>query len=374
LTDPLLSFDVTFERSGFSLHAAAEFHDGVTAVFGPSGAGKSTLLGCIGGTVKPDRGWIAVGGRRVFDSGSRLDLPPQKRRVGMVYQDSALFPHMSVLQNIEYGFRLTPQNLRTVRPGDAAELLDIARLFDRSPSQLSGGEKQRVALARALAMSPDLLLLDEPMASLDLGLRGVVLGYLKSVRRELNVPMVYVSHSISEVMALADRALLLVGGRVTALDTPSRIILQAAAGLSVEDSGLDNLLEASVVEAHSDGSAGKVRVGSTELVAPTGRRQFGERVVLAIGAGEIILANRKVEGLSARNVIPGTVTELHANGGRCFVKVNAGAEFIVELTHQSAQDLAIRPGSSVYLVFKSTSIAVMDAFKSQSTGIGRKTP
>ena len=191
----------------FTLECEARFGEGITAIFGPSGSGKSTLLNSIAGLTRPDQGHISFGGDLLYSSGDGTHVPPDKRRFGYVFQDSALFPHMSVADNIRYGYRLTAREHRRIEPSQLVELLRLERLLDRGVGNLSGGEKQRVALARALATSPRLLLLDEPLASLDGGLRGVILGYLKRIRSELGTPMVYVSHSISEVMALADSAL-----------------------------------------------------------------------------------------------------------------------------------------------------------------------
>lgn len=360
----VLEFDVTVERPGFVLEAAGSFGAGTTAVFGPSGAGKSTLLGVIAGTVTPNAGHVRLNGRTLFSSEDGVDLPPERRRVGFVYQDSALFPHLSVERNILYGYRLTPASRRRLNPVDLADLLGITHLLGRKPAELSGGEKQRVALARTLATSPELLLLDEPMSALDLRLRGIVLGYLKTVHRELRMPMVYVSHSISEVVVIASSALILEDGKVTAFDQPRRLLSRATGEPGEEiDASIDNLLEGQVIEAHTDGSPGTVKAGGARLVAPTGQRQFGEKVVLAIGSREIIIATNSPVGISARNILPGKVISVAADGPRRMVTVDSGAEFMVEITSAAVSELGITPGTDVYLVIKSSSIAVMDAFR-----------
>lgn len=372
----VLEFDITVARPGFSLEAAATFGNGITAVFGPSGAGKSTLLGAIAGTVRPARGSISLFGRELYSSEPGKNVPPEKRRVGLVYQDAALFPHMTVERNILYGHSLTETGRRRLKPADLAELLGITHLLQRKPGSLSGGEKQRVALARALATSPELLLLDEPMSALDIRLRGIVLGYLKVIHRELSMPIVYVSHSLSEVMAIADDALILDQGRVNG-SGPARQLLSAplVAQAPGEDTdlALDNILEGQVIEAHTDGAQGKVRVGSMDITASTGQRQFGEKVVLSIGTREIILATEKPSGISARNVLKGTISalpasELHGKGQRRMVVVDCGTEVMAEVTSSAVEELALAPGKPVFLVIKSSSITVMDAFK------GRRNP
>ena len=193
----MLRFDIRITRGQFTLEASANPGERITAVFGPSGAGKTTLLACIAGALQPDKGEIVLGGRTLWSSNGE-NVPPEKRRIGYVYQDGALFPHLSALGNIKYGYDLTPPIARRIEPESVIRLLGLEDLLERRPGQLSAGERQRVALARALATSPELLLLDEPTASLDARLRGTVIGYLRRVERELAIPMLFVSHSVSE--------------------------------------------------------------------------------------------------------------------------------------------------------------------------------
>ncbi len=352
----MLSFDVRLRRNGFTLEASAVFGNGTTAVFGPSGAGKTTLLSCIAGATEPDEGEITLGRRTLWSSSKRVNTPPEKRRIGYVYQDGALFPHMSARDNLTYGFRLTPPERRRINPEAMIGLLDLGELMDRRPGQLSGGERQRVALARALATSPELLLLDEPMASLDARRRGVAIGYLKRVGQELAIPMVYVSHSVSEVMALASQALLLDRGKVVGLDKPGKMLPQAAAGYDREAEPFENLLDGVIGK-----RPGQVAVGNVELIAQTGNRKEGEPVILSIRAGEIIVAATPPEALSARNVIPGTIAELSGNSGTVYAAVDVGVPIVVELTEWSADSLRLAPGRSVFLVFKASSIQLLDA-------------
>lgn len=357
----VLRFQIRKSFGDFALDAAGECGPGITALFGPSGSGKTTALSCIAGMLKPDAGEIALNGRVVFSSSRRINLPPEKRRVGYVFQDSALFPHLSALGNIRFGLERTPRAFRRTNLDEVISLLRLGALLQRRPSELSGGERQRVALARALAASPELLLLDEPMASLDAGLRGVVTGYLRRVRQDLGIPMVYVSHSISEVLALADRALLFTQGRATPFDRPSRLLLEDAAGFRHETRGVDNLLEGVVVDASREGGAGRVRIGETVLVAPVGTRLAGERVIVSIGAAEIIVATSRPSGLSARNIVPARLVEMDTRAGRAYATADIGARLIVELTEGAARELQLSPGRDVHLVFKSSSIAVLDA-------------
>lgn len=366
----VLEFDIRVDRPGFSLQAAGSFGPGITAVFGPSGAGKSTLLGAIAGSVSLSQGRISLFDRTLVSTSEGVKLPPERRRVGFVYQDAALFPHMTVEKNIAYGHRLTPKDRQRLYPADLAELLAISHLLHRRPGELSGGEIQRVALARTLAASPELLLLDEPMSALDIRLRGIVLGYLKLVHRELGMPMIYVSHSISEVLAIADSAMILDHGRVQAFDAPGRLLNWISAGDSdASDLTVDNILEGQVIEAHTSGEAGKVRIGGTVLTAPTGHRAFGEKVVVAIGSQEIIVATERPVGISARNVLAGIIVSVDGDGPRRVITVDCGAEIMAEVTASATNELDLRAKKEVYLVIKSSSISVMDAFTDRATGI-----
>ncbi len=353
--DKTLSFDVRLRRAGFTLDVKATFDERITAVFGPSGAGKTTLLECIAGAISPDEGDIALGGRTLWSSSRGVNVPPEKRRIGYVYQDGALFPHMTAGDNILYGYRLTPPERQRISPGPVIELLGLGNLLDRRPGQLSGGQRQRVALARALATSPDLLLLDEPLASLDFRLRGAVIGYLRRIGSELQIPMVYVSHSMSEVMALASQALLLDQGNTAGMGRPDRLLLQAASQYEQEAEPFENLLDGVIA-----GEPGRVTVGNAELVAPTGGRAAGQRVMVSIRAGEIMVAASRPQSLSARNIVSGTVAELSGEGGISYAVVDVGVPVIVELTEWSADRLSLAPGRRVFLVFKARSILVLD--------------
>jgi molybdate transport system ATP-binding protein len=359
----VLSFHLYARSKGFTLDCSGDAGAGITALFGPSGSGKTTTLHCIAGVARPDRGRIVLNGRPLFSSNDGTWVPPERRHVGYVFQDGALFPHMTVDANIRFGARLVPESSRRVEVAEVVRILRLGPLMGRRVAGLSGGEKQRVALARALAASPEILLLDEPMASLDAGLRGVVVAYLRRLRREVGIPMLYVSHSITETLALADRALLMRDGRITAFERPTRLLLERAAGFWHDSGGLENLLEGEVIEpgVGSEGSAGRVRVGDAVLTAAVGSRAAGDRVVVSIGASEIILATRRPEGLSARNIFPARLKGIDVESGRAYATVDTGIPLIVELTEGAVDELGLTADKEVFLVFKSSSVAVLDA-------------
>ena len=360
-TNGVLRFSVTRMQGDFSLEVAGDFGPGITALFGPSGSGKTTLLNCLAGLLKPDDGEIVLYGRDLYRGSPNMFVPPEKRRIGLVFQDGALFPHMSVSGNIMYGRARTPEADRLVDVDHVVDLLGLRPLMDRSPESLSGGERQRVAIARALAMSPRLLLLDEPMASLDARLRGVVLSYLRRVHDDLGIPMIYVSHSISEVLALADDALVLSRGRVVASGRPSRVLLDPVVGGMFRGDPVENLLDGTVVEQGGTGQSGRVRVGEIEIVTPPMDRPTGAPVIVALGAEEIILATEKPSGLSARNVITGSITDLDLVVDGVYATVDIGLPILVALTQGAVDALSLERGQDAYLVFKTSSIKILDA-------------
>lgn len=363
MSSPLLQFSIRKRFGDFTLDCEARFGDGVTAVFGPSGSGKSTLLNSIAGLARPDEGEIIFDGETLYSSRRGVNLPPERRRFGYVFQNSALFPHMSVEDNIRYGYRLTPRADRRIDPARLIELLRLERLLERGVANLSGGERQRVALARALATSPRLLLLDEPLASLDAGLRGVIIGYLKRIRRELGIPMIYVSHSLSEVIALADDALTLLDGAAAGFGRAIDALVQPQVSAVADYATLENLLDARVVRG-DDGADGEglaeLQVGAARLLAAGAHRAPGERLTLSIRAGDIILSREMPTGISALNIVSARVTEIHALDARVMVYADIGARVVVEITRSSLRSLDLRPGADVYLIIKANSVIPLD--------------
>ena len=361
MTETLLTFNVTKRFPGFTLECEATFQSGVTGVFGPSGSGKTTLLNCLAGLATPDKGEIEVLGNTVYSSSQRKNVPAEKRHFGYVFQDTALFPHMSVRENIMYGYRLTAADRRAIDPGHLVELFQLGHLTDRRVTNLSGGERQRVALARALATSPSLLLLDEPLASLDGALRGVIIQYLKRVRRELNTPMVYVSHSISEVMALAETTLVLVKGKPVVHGKTPQVLVHPGVHEIADYPTLENLLEAEVVSRRGDDGLAELRVGEIRLVAPDVHREPGQAVMISLRAADVILSLDVPRRMSARNVVGAGVEEIHVLGPRVLVYADVGVRLVTEITPSALEELDLREGQRVYLIIKTNSIMVLDA-------------
>jgi len=212
----MLTVEINKTLGEFTLHAAFAAEGGATALFGASGAGKTSVINMIAGLMKPDRGRIALGGEALFDAGARINVPVWRRRIGYVFQEGRLFPHLSVKRNLDYGRWMGGHASDANAFAHVVGLLDIGRLLERRPGALSGGERQRVAVGRALLMRPRLLLLDEPLASLDAARKEEILPYLQRLRDEANVPMIYVSHDAAEVRRVATRVIMLDRGRVAA--------------------------------------------------------------------------------------------------------------------------------------------------------------
>ena len=370
--DGFLKFSVRKAYDGFALDCSGEFGRGITAVFGPSGSGKTTLLDCVAGMLSPDEGEMRVGGALIYSSAGRVNVPADRRRFGYVFQDSALFPHMSVRRNIEYGYKLTPRSERRFEPDDLAELLSIGRLMERGVGNLSGGERQRVALARALATSPRLLLLDEPLASLDAAHRGSILTLLKRVSGELETPMIFVSHSLSEALALAPHTFALDGGRAVAYGSTPEIMAHPAVARIADYGTLENILPAESLGRDGADGAPLLRVGDATLVGPPilprsddadSDERTGEAVTVSIRSGDIILSLGAPPLTSARNAVPAVVRELREADGRTLVYLDMGEMMVAEVTPGSARQLGLRPGMDVHMVIKTNSIL---AFRSDS--------
>ena len=368
---PVAHIAVTKRFPQFTLDCDVTFEAGVTSVFGPSGSGKTTLLNCIAGLTRPDAGHITVMGRTIFSAAERKTVPPEKRRFGYVFQSSALFPNMNVRKNILYGYGLTPAEQRTTDPEHLFDLFDLTRLLDRSVDTLSGGERQRVALARALATSPRLLLLDEPLASLDVSFKGAIIRYLKRVRQELHTPMIYVSHSISEVVALAEEMLVLSEGRPVAQGRPSEVLVRPDVGTMADYGALENLLDATVVARRPEQGLSVIDVGGVELAAPEIDTRPGDLLTVSVRAGDIILTLDVPTRISAQNILPGKIESIHAQGARVIAHVDVGVMLVVELTPRAVADLGLRQGTQVYLIVKSNSVLALDALDGGSASTQR---
>ncbi len=358
--NPVLSLNLRKSFPDFELSVKAYLPGGIAAVFGPSGSGKTTLLNCIAGLDRPDDGEIQLRGQVLYSRAGRINLAPERRRVGYMFQESLLFPHLNVEENIHYGYNLTPESRRMVDPVHLVELLELKPLMQRRTAGLSTGEQQRVALARALASSPNLLLLDEPLAALHVNIRGRILRYLKAIRRELSIPMVYVSHSISEIMALADSALVLDKGRQVAMDEPRSLLGQSAAAPLIARESVENIFDVNVTEHLPESGITLAALGETVLALPQIDAPVDQPVSVSIKASDVILASEPPRRISARNILEARVERVDATRRSILVHAVLEQPWVAEITPDALANLDLQEGEKVYLVIKSSSISLLD--------------
>lgn len=348
--------------NSFALDAGFEAPAGFTMVLGPSGAGKTTILNCIAGLIHPDAGRIATDARVLFDSDQRIDLPPAERRLGYLFQNLALFPHLTVAQNVQYGMAGLRPDERRARMTAMLESFRIAHLIARKPGEISGGERQRVALARSLVTNPAALLLDEPLNALDNATKSKILDDLRAWNAAHEIPILYVTHSAEEAFALGERVVVLEGGRILAQGMPQHVLTTPRHETIAQLVGFENVFDATVRSiAETQGTMLCQLNGSqTHLEVPLGHAEPGARVRIAIRAGDIIVASDKPEGLSARNAFPAQVLSVRREGVRVVTMVEAGATFEVHLTPAAIDALRIEPGKQVWLVIKTYSCNLVE--------------
>ena len=343
--------------SPFVLDVSLEIPAGITILFGPSGAGKSTFLDCIAGLLRPDIGKIAIGGEVLLDRERGVNLPPQQRRVAYVFQTLALFPHLSVEENVGYGLPdmdIVEQH-RKIR--EILEAFRVEKLRARKPGEISGGEKQRVALARSLVTSPRVLLLDEPLTGLDAELKAAIVDDLRVWNAARQIPILYVTHSRDEVDALGERMIAMDCGRIVSEGTPQEVLDAPRRKRLAQAAGFENLLTGTVLDLREADGVMRVRLGesSCEIEVPLGYAAAGDSVRVAIRAGDILLAIERPSGLSARNILEGKIVALEQRGTLMVARVDCGVCFAVHVTLGAARTLALAVGHRVWLVLKTHS-------------------
>lgn len=372
MSGPVLDVEIRAGLPGFALGARFRSEEGTIGIFGASGAGKSTLLRALAGLIRAD-GHIRFDGTIWLESDRGLRVAPELRRIGYVPQDGLLFPHWTVRENVMAGGARrggragsSGRRGREVDPAEAIRVLDLGALLGRGVTGLSGGERQRVALARALCSGPELLLMDEPLGSIDRPLRARILPYLLDVRESFRIPTLFVSHDALEIEMLCDHVFVLDRGRITAGGTPHEVFTAASPGAALPGDLYENLLEG-IVE-HADGEMASIRLGGGPLLAvtvPAGLTR-GARVTLGIRAAEIMIALDAAHGLSARNVLPGRVIAIASVEGGDLVRVALGGpsvevEVAVMVTDAARKALDLREGRQILLVAKARSFHILAA-------------
>jgi len=354
----VLEVSIARQLAGFRLDATFTAPTpGVIALFGRSGSGKSSLTNVIAGLLAPDSATVCLDGEMLTDVRRGLTVPVERRRIGYVFQDARLFPHLSVAGNLRYGERRRRDAPTLIGFDEVVELLGLARLLERRPWQLSGGERQRVSLGRALLSQPRLLLLDEPLASLDVARREEVLPYLVALRDRLSMPMVYVSHQFDEVLRLATHLVLLEAGRVLAEGPVEEMSLypelQSVIGPDLVGAVVDGL----VTRVNADTGSAELSVGTGTLQVSLREVPLGARVRLQLLARDVILATQPVQGLSVRNALASTVIAISDDVfGAVLVRVDVGGAIVLaRITQDARRALNLRPGDAVWTLVKAVS-------------------
>ena len=332
---------------------------GITALFGPSGAGKTSVINAIAGVLRPKRGHILINGRVVLNTDQKIFVAPRERRVGYVFQDARLFPHLNVMNNLRFGWRRAERRASEDEVRHLVNLLGLEKLLKRRPRTLSGGERARVALGRALLASPEILLLDEPLAALDVSRKSEILPYLERLGNEVKLPVVYVSHSLDEVSRVADHVIVLRQGRI-ALSGP---IFEVLTDLSLPDytgsSPFGALLDATVSEHGSEDGLSILSFAGGKLVVPSVGRTIGSRLRVRVRAEDVMLAVAEPVQISANNILPVIISEIQPRSpSHADIRLLCGpTPLVARITGSSTNRLGLRAGQKVYAIIKSVTVA-----------------
>jgi len=343
--------------SGFALDVSFEIAGRITALFGPSGSGKTSVLSIIAGAFPPWQGHVRLNERTLLDTEKGVWLAPSRRNLGVVFQDALLFPHLTVERNLQYGQRYRRGGRRTVELSRVVEVLELAALLPRYPHNLSGGEKQRVALGRALLSGPEMLMLDEPLASLDDPLKGRILTYLERTIAEWNVPTLFVTHSQAEVRRIAEWVVVVDQGRVVGSGRPEDALTQPGPLTWTNSSGPVNLLRIDAIAAHADHVA--ARIGGQNVFLPLATLPGRSPSFIQFRPAEVSLSRQDVAGLSVRNHLHGRVCHVLSVEHAVFVAVDIGQILWAEITPQAARELQLVPGTDVTCLLKAHSLTLV---------------
>lgn len=353
-----MSVDINLKHriGALDIEAAFSTGAGITALFGRSGSGKTTLVNMMAGLVKPDAGHIKIDERILFDSNSGTNLPPHRRRIGYVFQEARLFPHLNVRQNLNYGTWFAKGRRKT--PFDQiVEMLGIAELLKRRPLHLSGGEKQRVAIGRALLSAPDILLMDEPLASLDDDRKGEILPYVERLRDQASMPIIYVTHAVPEITRLATSVVLMADGKSIASGSAAEILgrLDLLPFTSLDESGAGALIDATIARHEPADHLSVLASPLGELRVPQVAMPAGTTLRIQIKARDVMLSLTRPSGISALNVVPCEIAALSddAAGMVNVDLVHDRAHFMARVTRTSVRQLTLLPGTRLFAVVKS---------------------
>ena len=345
----------------FQLETKFTARPGVTAILGHSGAGKSTLLRCIAGLCDPEQGRIAIGEKVLFDHNSKINVITSARNVGFVFQDLALFPHLTVQENVGYGLHRMKAAEREDRMARILESFHIAHLRKRLPRETSGGEQQRIALARSLVTEPCILLLDEPLSSLDTRMKTSIIEDLRRWTEDQRIPILYVTHDHEEAFALGEHAIALHQGQIVAEGPPREVAATPDREVKKHAAAFENILQTTIVAVQEQEGTMLCRIdgSASELTVPLSPCEPGTTAQIGIHAGEILLAGAKPEMLGHCNVITGRILELVPNATGTIVRIDCGTEFKVHLPGTLLESARLKPHMQVWLIVKTSACCVL---------------
>lgn len=352
-----LRIEINHSFAAFRLDVGFESQSSTTVLFGRSGSGKTTLINAVAGLLTPHGGRISLGDRVLFDADHGIDVPVHLRRIGYVFQDARLFPHMSVSDNLNYGARFAPDPMEAKERDRIVEVLGIGALLARRPAALSGGEKQRVALGRALISAPELLLMDEPLAALDDMRKNEILTYLQQARKDGGPAMIYVTHDMNEIVRLADDLVVMKEGRSVLCGAAEKVLGDPAniPLIGVQDAGA--LLGGQIMAHHEDGLS-EVQTSAATLHLPKVDLPLGTKVRLRVRAQDVILSSERPEGLSSQNLLPVTVEAVHAGSGPgVAVALRSGTDRILaRITARAQGQMQLEKGQQIWAILKASSV------------------
>ncbi len=356
-------------HSGFQLRVEFTAHPGVTILVGASGAGKTTLLRTIAGLCDPEEGRIVVAGRVLFDSEKKIRVEPAKRNVAFVFQDLALFPHLTVQENVSYGLRRLERAEREHKVAEILQSFQIAKLRKRKPREISGGEQQRVALARSLVTEPSVLLLDEPLSSLDAHTKAGIIDDLRAWNEAHRIPILHVTHNHEEAFALGEHAISLEQGQIAAQGAPSNVVTMPHRQSLAQFAGLENLFEAMVAEVREKQGTMICRLAETaiDIELPVTRMAPGTPVRVGIKADDILVATGRPAILGRCNLIRGEVKQVNFLGPKVEVRIDSGAEFVAHVPAESPESLNLQPGDSAWMLIRPKSCHLIRAARMRAT-------
>ncbi|QGM96795.1 molybdenum ABC transporter ATP-binding protein [Methylocystis parvus] len=354
----MIDVDVKLKVGDFSLDVAFKNENGVTALFGQSGSGKSVTLGVIAGLMRPDSGHVRLDGEPLVDVEAGIFIPVSRRRIGLVFQDANLFPHLSVKQNLLYGRWFAPRDARRIDFDAVVDTLGVGALLSRPPTRLSGGERQRVAIGRALLSCPKLLLFDEPLAALDMRRKLEILPLIERVRDDFKIPIVYVSHAVEEVARLAPCVVMIEAGRVKFVGDPATAFSRLGIMPTQDRFDVSSVLEAQIEDRPSFHGLVALRHPAGTIWAPGPVGPPGGVARVIVRATDVVLSLVEPKDISTRSILSGKVASIDFDGRLAIVEIALAEKsyLLATITRGAMEDLSLKPGSTVYALFKSAAL------------------